>query len=50
VGALLIAPEAVVEDAFSVVTVTVEVMVIVTSRVIVVVASGAGVVAAPPLG
>jgi hypothetical protein len=50
VEALLTATEAAVEDAFSVVTVTVEVIVIVTSRVIVVVASGAGVVASPPLG
>jgi hypothetical protein len=50
VGALLTAPDAVVEDAFSVVTVTVAVIVIVTSRVIVVVASGAAVGASPPLG
>ena len=49
-GALLGAPEADVADALSVVTVTVDVIVIVTSRVIVVVASGTAVGAGLPLG
>jgi hypothetical protein len=48
VGTSLAGPTAEVEDALSVVTVTVDVMIFVISRVRVVVASGVG--ASPPLG
>ena len=48
VGILLAGPTAEVEDAFSVVTVIVDVMIFVISRVSVDVASGVG--ASPPLG